>query len=350
MGKLAAHLPGCTVRVVTFDHTGARELDGDGGLDVRRTKRAAGRRRIRIASLSANATAEALRFRPDAVLVGHVAAFPAGAMIRRVARVPEVLYVHADEFRVWPRRCRLAVRSADAVIAVSRHSEAMAQAAGAPADHVHRIPCGVDLSDWASDRAADGNGRPTVLTIARMVERHKGHDMMLRAMPLVLARVPAARWVVVGDGPLRTGYERDAAAAGLDQSVTFTGSVHDAERDSWLGRAHVFAMPSRLPPGGVGGEGFGIVYLEAAAHRLPVVAANEGGALDAVDPTSSAVLVDPRDHVALADALVGLLSDPARARKLGDAGYAWAANFSWPATASRVAAVLRSVSADRRAG
>jgi phosphatidylinositol alpha-1,6-mannosyltransferase len=92
------------------------------------------------------------------------------------------------------------------------------------------------------------------------------------------------------------------------------------------------------------------VYLEAAAHRLPVVAANEGGALDAVDPTSSAVLVDPRDHVALADALVGLLSDPARARKLGDAGYAWAANFSWPATASRVAAVLRSVSADRRAG
>jgi phosphatidylinositol alpha-1,6-mannosyltransferase len=93
----------------------------------------------------------------------------------------------------------------------------------------------------------------------------------------------------------------------------------------------------------VGGEGFGIAYLEAAAHGLPVVAANEGGALDAVDPERTGLLVDPADHVALAEALAGLLTDPDRARAMGDAGIRWAAGFPWRNTVERVATVLRTV-------
>jgi phosphatidylinositol alpha-1,6-mannosyltransferase len=103
-------------------------------------------------------------------------------------------------------------------------------------------------------------------------------------------------------------------------------------------------MPSRLPDGGIGGEGFGIVYLEAAAHRLPVVAAREGGAVDAVDGERSAVLVDPRDPAAVAGALERLLLDRDLAARLGEAGYAWARRRSWQATGAEVADVLCEVS------
>jgi phosphatidylinositol alpha-1,6-mannosyltransferase len=104
-------------------------------------------------------------------------------------------------------------------------------------------------------------------------------------------------------------------------------------------------MPSRLPPGGLGGEGFGIAYLEAAARGLPVVAGDEGGAVDAVDPGRSAYMVDPRDHVSVAEAIAGLLECQQAAHALGEAGRRWASKFTWPATAARVAEVLRSVAA-----
>jgi phosphatidylinositol alpha-1,6-mannosyltransferase len=276
------------------------------------------------------------------LLLGHVAAAPIAAALRCLTAVPAVTYVHADEFRVWPRRCSFAMSHSDAVIAVSRHSERMAIASGASPDRVHQIHNGVDLPVIDRDHEMRGDAPPTVLTVARMTDLHKGHDVMLRAMPLVLRRVPNARWVVVGDGPLKFSYQQTARDLGIDAAVLFQGEVDDAERDTWFRRAHVFAMPTRVPPGGLGGEGFGIAYLEAAAHRLPVVAANEGGAIDAVDAGRTGTLIDPTDHVALAEALVSLLADPERARGMGEAGFRWAARFLWQATAERVADVLRS--------
>ncbi len=114
------------------------------------------------------------------------------------------------------------------------------------------------------------------------------------------------------------------------------GAVSEGERDAALDRAHVFAMPSRLPPGGVGGEGFGIVYLEAAAHGLPCVAGNVGGATDAVVDGETGLLVDPEDHRAVAGALVDLLLDPPRAGALGDAAATRARLFAWPVVGRRL--------------
>jgi phosphatidylinositol alpha-1,6-mannosyltransferase len=239
----------------------------------------------------------------------------------------------------------VAVRGADAVISISRHSEAMARAAGTPPERLHRIAPAVDHPPPSRDPARHPDPRPTVLTIARMAERYKGHDVMVRAVPLLVGRVPDARWVVVGDGPLRPSLEERAAAIGARDSVLFTGAISDEQRESWLWRARVFAMPSRLPPGGLGGEGFGIAYLEAAARGLPVVAGDEGGAVDAVDPGRSAYMVDPRDHVSVAEAIAGLLECQQAAHALGEAGRRWASKFTWPATAARVAEVLRSVAA-----
>ncbi len=98
-------------------------------------------------------------------------------------------------------------------------------------------------------------------------------------------------------------------------------------------------MPSRLERGGAG-EGFGIVYTEAGARGLPVVAGNAGGALDAVLDGETGLLVDAVDPAAVAGALTALLSDRARARKMGRAGWEHARSLAWPNVVARVEAVL----------
>ena len=164
--------------------------------------------------------------------------------------------------------------------------------------------------------------------------------MLIRALPLVLAKVPDAQWVVIGDGSLRPGLEQLAASHGVSAAVRFLGALDDEQRNVWLRRAHVLAMPSRIPAGGFAGEGFGIVYLEAGAYGKPVVAGNVGGALDAVLDGETGLLVDPLDPLAIAAAITSLLSDRGLAARLGAAGRARAQEHSWPRVVARVEAAL----------
>jgi phosphatidylinositol alpha-1,6-mannosyltransferase len=278
------------------------------------------------------------------VISGHAVTAPASAAIRSAAGAVTVQYVHGDEFRTRPRLLRFAVRRADAVVAVSAHAKAMALDAGGAAERIHVVHPGVDIPPQRDGRRAEA---PTIVTVARLSDSYKGHDEILRALPLIRERVPAVRWVVVGDGPLRGELETLARSLGVADAVEFLGQLSDAERDAWLDASHVFSMPSRLPPGGVGGEGFGIVYLEAGAHGLPVVAGAVGGALDAVVDGETGLLIDPTDRVALADALGGLLADPERAAALGEAGARRARELSWSRHAQIVEDVLRDLVASR---
>jgi phosphatidyl-myo-inositol dimannoside synthase len=328
------------MRVVTLNTPGAKLFDRGESLDVRRVPSSGRRQRLAIFLLNGLAVGEALRFRPGAVLSAHIVMSPAAWVIRRATGARTVQYLHADEIRTRPALAGFAVRHASAVVAVSEHTCRLAIAAGADPSRLHRIPNGVDLP--ASSQVARAS-QPTVLTVARLRDRYKGHDVLVRAMPLIRARVPDAQWVVVGDGRLRPELERLAAAYKLDGHVSFVGEVSDAERDAWLDRAHVFAMPARVPHGGVGGEGFGIVFLEANAHGLPVVAGNVGGALDAVVHGETGLLVDPDDHIAVADAVSDLLLDPQWADALGRAGAARAQQFSWSEIAERVEKLLHQV-------
>lgn len=324
-------------RVVTLDSAGAERFDAEDPISVRRVRRHGRTHRTAVLGLNATAIVEALKFRPKAVLSGHIVVSPAAAAIATLLRVPMVQYLHAKELGTKPGLAGFAVRRAHATIAVSRHTERLALDVGADPARVHRISPGVDLPEAAPTDRADR--RPLVVTIARMEDRHKGHDVMVRAMALIRSKVPDAHWVVIGDGPLRGSVECLVAAHGLEANVTFTGSVPDAERDAWLERARVFAMPSRLPGGRVGGEGFGIVYMEASARGLPVVGGNVGGALDAVEHDGTGLLVDPTDHVAVAEAITSLLIDPAHAESLARNGRSRAEEMTWP----RIARALESV-------
>jgi phosphatidylinositol alpha-1,6-mannosyltransferase len=346
MDRLVRNTPGLGTRVVTFAQPGGAELDRELGMDVRRVAAVDMDRRLSIPLLNARALWEARRFRPDLLLSGHVVASIAFLEMRRVLRVPLVQYVHADEFRVRERVAARAVRGADATIAVSRYTREMALAAGADARRVHVIHPGVDLP---AESSAQRDGRPTLLTVASFISPRKGHDVILRALPLIRDSVPDVLWVAIGDGPLRPEIERDAGAAGLEDSVEFLGRVDDRERNHWLDQAHVFCMPSRVPDVGTGGEGFGIVYLEAGAHGMPVIGGRVAGALDAVIDGETGLLVDPADHTAVAAAAIELLYDRGRAERLGANGRRNAEEHAWPRIGARIEALLRETAAGRDA-
>ncbi len=340
MHRVVRHARALELRVVTRKHPDAQRFDAQEGLDVRRAGSADGGPLSNVV-LNAHALAEAARFRPDAVLSGHIVTSPAARCIGLAMRVPMVQYLHADELGSRPRLAAFAVHGADATVAVSSYTRGLALGLGADPGRVHTIPNGVDLPDGA---VASRVPRPTILTVARLEERYKGHDVLMRALPLIRARVPDVQWMVAGRGSLRAQLERLAAALGLLDVVRFVGEVSDAERDALLYSSHVFAMPSRLRPDG-GGEGFGIAYLEAGAHGLPVVAGNVAGALDSVVDGKTGMLVDPTDHVALAYAVSELLLDAARAQKLGRAGAERAREFTWPTISRQVEELVLALAA-----
>jgi phosphatidyl-myo-inositol dimannoside synthase len=337
MQRLAEGLKGFDTRVVTLSPGAGVAADAAETVDVRRVARPHGGQAGAVASLSARAVAEALCFRPDAVLCGHVVTSPAAFAVRRLTGAPVLLYLHAAELGLRPGLSGFGVRRADLNVAVSRHTRELALGLGASPERVRLISPGVDLPA-PGERGVDAE--PLVVTVASLDYRYKGHDVLCRALPLVSARVPGVRWVVIGDGTLRDHLEQLARANGLNGEVSFLGRIGDAERDDWLRRASVFAMPSRLPPDGAGGEGFGIAFLEASSHGLPVVAGAVGGALDAVVHGETGVLVDPTDHVSVADAITTLLLDRDRARLLGDAGVRRAREFNWERTTENLEAAL----------
>ena len=283
-------------------------------------------------------TALGLRAKPDIVLAGHLVAAPAALALAALRGIPFALYLYADELPNHRGLLRHAMRHAAVTIAVSPQTRDLAAALGAPIDRCVVIPPGVDVPQLAASNREPG----LIVTVARLTDRYKGHDMILDALPLIRERVPGAWWVVVGDGPLRVELEARAQALCLEHSVMFVGNVDDEQRDDWLRRATVFTMPARLPVQG-GGEGFGIVFLEAGGHGLPVVAGNVGGALDAVHHGLTGLLVDPNSPPALAEALASVLQNQELARRLGAAGRANAEAHAWPRIARQLQDVLVSV-------
>ncbi|WP_308170187.1 glycosyltransferase family 4 protein [Acrocarpospora catenulata] len=208
-----------------------------------------------------------------------------------------------------------------------------------------RLAPGVDTTLFrpgaggAEVRAALGlTGRPVVVCVSRLVAR-KGQDMLIRAWPRVLAKVPDAVLLLVGGGPARRSLERAAAVYG--KSVVFTGSVPWSALPAHYDAGDVFAMPCRTRLNGIDVEGLGIVYLEASASGLPVVAGSSGGAPDAVRHGETGLIVDGTAPQRIAGALVELLTDPARARAMGERGRAWIEReWTWDLVADRFADLL----------
>ncbi len=230
-----------------------------------------------------------------------------------------------------------------------------------------RLHPGVDAGTFRPDPEArqavrDRYGlaeRPVVVCVSRLVAR-KGQDTLLRAWPAVLAQVPDAALLIVGDGSYaktlhqlsqRTGLttsvytEGQAQPTGAGPSVYFTGPVPQDELPKHYAAGDVFSMPCRTRRGGLDVEGLGIVYLEASATGIPVVGGDSGGAPDAILEGETGYVVGGRDVPALAQRLIALLRDPAGAKAMGEKGRAWVEReWNWDSslTASAPSSTVRS--------
>jgi phosphatidylinositol alpha-1,6-mannosyltransferase len=183
-------------------------------------------------------------------------------------------------------------------------------------------------------------GRPVAACVSRLVPR-KGQDALLHAWPRVLKSVPDAVLLLVGGGPYRGDLERLAASLGVGRSVVFTGGVPWEELPAHFDAGDVFAMPCRTRRRGLDVEGLGIVYLEASATGLPVVAGDSGGAPDAVLDGETGLVVPGRSVPDIGEAVAGLLTDPDRARAMGEKGRAWIEReWRWDVQASRLGNLL----------
>jgi len=213
------------------------------------------------------------------------------------------------------------LRRAALVVTISEFTRRDVIAYGVPAQRIVIIHPGAQ-SRPAARTSPDGDkgveAERIILTVARLGELYKGHDMLVRAMPLIRAREPRARYVIVGDGPLRPYLERLAASLGVADAVTFTGSLPNDGVDEWYRRADLFALLSRESPIDGGAEGFGLAFVEAGAWEKPVVGGRSGGVPDAVVDGVTGFLVDPIDIGAIADAILRVLGDADLARRLGE--------------------------------
>jgi len=199
-----------------------------------------------------------------------------------------------------------------------------------------RIAPGIDIEhfspygDAMKLRAELGlTSKRVIVSVGRLVHR-KGQDRLIQAMPQILRSIPNAHLLLVGRGPYREKLENFAREAGVSQNVTFIGRIAYQQLPEYFRVGDIFAMPSRSRFRGLEVEGLGIVYLEASACGLPVIAGNSGGAPDAVLEGETGLVVDGTDVDAIAHAAIDLLGDPQKSESMGLAGRNWITKFwSW---------------------
>lgn len=239
--------------------------------------------------------------------------------------------------------------STDIVTFVSRYTRSRFASAFGPAASLEYLPPGVDTDRFRPDPAARAElrtryrlgERPTVVCLSRLVPR-KGQDMLIKAMPSIRRRVDGAALVVVGGGPYLENLRKLAQDRGVADHVTFTGGVAAGELPAHHALADVFAMPCRTRGAGMDVEGLGIVFLEASAAGIPVVAGESGGAPETVQHGKTGLVVDGNSVDRVADAVTELLADRDRAAAMGAAGRDWVtAKWRWDTLAARLADLLR---------
>jgi phosphatidylinositol alpha-1,6-mannosyltransferase len=236
----------------------------------------------------------------------------------------------------------------DAVTYISAYTRSRFASAFGPDAALEHLPPGVDVDRFQPDEVARAElraryklgDRPVVACVSRLVPR-KGQDMLIRALPAIRQRVRDAALVIVGGGPYRTSLRRLAHSFGVAEHVLFTDGVPADELAAHHAMADVFAMPCRTRGAGLDVEGLGIVYLEASASGVPVVAGRSGGAPETVRDGETGFVVDGLDLGAIAAAVSDLLADPDRAARMGAAGRRWVVdNWQWKTRAARLAELL----------
>ena len=280
------------------------------------------------------------------------AAAPLGLLARPLGLERAVASTHGHEvgWALLPgarQALQRIARDVDVVTCLTEYTRQRLARTLRPGTRMELVSGGVDTSQFrpgaggAEVRARHGLGdRPVVVCVSRLVPR-KGQDVLVRALPELRRRVPGTALLLVGGGPDLPRLRRLASQHGVADSVVLTGSVPWQELPAHYDAGNVFAMPCRTRRAGLEVEGLGIVFLEASATGLPVVAGRSGGSVEAVVDGETGHVVDGRAVCEVTDAVAGLLQDPLRARAWGAAGRAWVQrDWRWEDMAARLRGLL----------
>jgi len=285
-----------------------------------------GRRKIRFLFSGVSRARLLARNSDSIVLAAHPNLAVVSSWMQRVCpRLQTVVMAHGVE--VWKPLAsirRRALRRANVVLAPSRDTaQKLIEVQGVQPGKIRRLPWPLNprilhLADAPANlslpRGFPERGR-VILTVGRWAasERYKGADELIRSVSQLVTIVPDLRLVAVGAGDDLSRLVRVAADLNVADRVHFLEDLSCEELAACYARAEVFALPS-------GGEGFGLVFLEAMAFSKPVVAASCGGTTDVVEDGINGLLVPPGDARALAQALGRLLSDEPFRAGLGQRG------------------------------
>jgi phosphatidyl-myo-inositol dimannoside synthase len=271
----------------------------------------------------------------DIVLCGFGYPTPILAcMVCAITRVPFAVHALGEDLiaaRHGPvrRALSIALKKACVVMCISRFTANEAELFGVPRDRTLTISPGIDpipyfdvsIDDVKVLRSRfDLFGKKIILTLARLDVR-KGHDMVVRSLPAIVACVPAVHYLIVGKGDPARLFDI-ASKLGVRDRLTVIDYVPTGDLPALFALCDVYVMVSRSDPETQEVEGFGIVYLEAAACGKPTVAGNQGGCPDAVADQETGFLVDCTDVPAIESAVIRLLSNEAESQRMGLAGKA----------------------------
>ncbi len=271
----------------------------------------------------------------DGVLVSGRALTPYVCSIKGV--IAEELQHERGNVRrlLWmlSRLERINARRAPLVITTSRYCQQSIQRHyGVPVERMRLVPEGIDLARWpAPPHRSAGQ---TILCVARQYPRKRVADL-LHAFARLRPQFPAAELVIIGDGPEHQRLRALADELALGSSCRLLGALPDDEAvKAWYYRADLFCLPSVQ-------EGFGIVFLEAMAAGLPIVATMAAAIPEVVPHGEAGLLTNPGDVAALTDALATLLADPALRQRYGAFGRQYVDQFDWMRVAKRFLEVTR---------
>jgi phosphatidylinositol alpha-1,6-mannosyltransferase len=351
--SLCGALPAEKVSVIAPSSEGSEAFDEAAAFDVIRERH---RFVWPTPSFADRLEAQAARSNAEVVLFGD--AFPLALMGSRLTsrRIPHIVLAHGFDYwlstvpvahSVMKRMTSHASRVAGCSEFISRRVRT------AVPRHVpvSVLRPGADVERFRPDlptadiRERHGLGdRPLIVCVSRLVPR-KGQDVLIRSMRAIQRRVPDAGLLIVGSGPYDARL-RGLAERAPTRSVTFVGEVSEQDLPRYYAVGDVFAMPCRTRLAGLEVEGWGNVFIEAAACGRPVVVGDSGGSREALVHGETGLLVDGRDVDGVADALATLLEDPAYASRLGKAGRSRVEReHTWPLVAERLAGWLRAAAA-----
>ncbi len=291
---------------------------------------------------------------PDALLATGLSGVWVTAATAAITRLPSLAIAHGSELAVpgvVGAVNRRAFDKMNAVVAVSRFTAGLLQNAGIQPRRLEVITNAADpdrfpaipAADCTSFRVQSGfNGGPLLLTVGHVSER-KGQEIVIRALPHILEKMPDTHYLMIGLPTLQPQLTQLAADLGVVEQVHFLGRLSHGKTLRWLNACDLFVMTSRTLENG-DCEGFGIAVVEAALCGKPAVVSRQSGLIEAIEENVTGLAVPEKDERATADAVVCLLADSARRQTMGQAARTRALREqTWQTCAAKYDALVREI-------